>query len=131
MPPIKLLVVDDDVDFLDELQESLQAEGYEVAVCSDGDSALQAALKLKPDLALLDLKMRGESGFQIAERLRKAAETKNIPIIAMTGFYTRVEHETLMKICGIDVCLIKPFQENVLKQKIASVLKQAKEGHWF
>lgn len=129
MPPIKLMIVDDDADFLDELQESLQAEGYEVAAISDGDSALQAALESKPDLVLLDLKMRGKSGFQVAEGLRKAAATKNIPVIAMTGFYTKAEHERLMKICGIDICLIKPFQENVLKQKIASVLKKPESEH--
>lgn len=127
MTRTKLLIVDDDEDFLGELKESLTLEGYDVASFTDGNSALKAAPDLQPDLVVTDLKMRGKSGFQVAEELRQTETTKNIPIIAMTGFYTKTEHEKLMKICGIDVCLIKPFTADVIKRRIALILKQRKE----
>lgn len=127
MSQMKIMIVDDDEDFLDELQESLRLEGYEAATFTTGASALKAARKSKPDLAILDLKMRGKSGFQVAEALRGMEETKNIPIIAMTGFYTQAEHGKLMKTCGINFCLIKPFTVAVVKHKIALILMQLKK----
>lgn len=105
----KIMVVDDDRKFLDEISRVLTLSGYDTIVFSDGNSALEEAIKIKPDVILLDLKMEGTSGFKIADQLRRSPEAGQISIIATTGFYIEKEHHLLLKMCGIKKCLIKPI----------------------
>ena len=105
----KVLIVDDDVEFLDELKETLVLTGYDVTGISDGASAVKAARVGKPDVIVLDLRMHAMSGFEVADRLKGSPETARIPVIAMTGYYTLKEHSWLMNFCGIKKCLKKPF----------------------
>ncbi len=122
MTNAKIMIIDDDKDFLDELRESLSLGGYEVSAFTDGAAAVNAASRIQPDLVILDLKMRGKNGFQVAEEMKLREGMEEIPIIAMTGYFTRAEDETHMKACGISLCLIKPFTENVVKHKVALLL---------
>ncbi|HOO78090.1 MAG TPA: response regulator [bacterium] len=124
MNPATIFIIDDDEDFLDELRESLRLEGHRVEAFSDGNKALGAMLRLRPDLVVVDLKMRGLNGFQVVEEMRNRPATGEVPVIAMTGYYTRVEHGRLMKLCGIDSCMIKPFSTELLNRRIALTLKK-------
>ena len=105
----RVLVIDDDEEFLEELKELLAQTGYEVSDISDSSIALKVARETRPDVILLDLRMRRTSGFEIADGLKRFLETERIPVIAMTGFYTMKEHSWLMNFCGIKKCLKKPF----------------------
>ena len=120
----KIMVVDDDREFLEELKETLSLSGYDAAVFSNGATALKMVRKIKPDIILLDLKMKGKNGFQVADELKRSAETAHIPIIAMTAFYTEKEHTILMDMCGIQTCLIKPFSSLDVISKIEDALKE-------
>ncbi len=119
----KILLVDDDADLIEELADSLNAAGYEVETFTDGDEAIRAASRIRPDIALLDLKMKGISGFRVAEEIRKIELLADIPIIAMTGYYTREEDQKLMKQCGIQACLFKPFSAATAARKLRSMLQ--------
>ncbi len=119
----KVLIVDDDKEFLEELKETLSATGYEVTGVSESVSALKVARTVKPDIILLDLRMRSMSGFEIADGLKRLQETAAIPVIAMTGFYTMKEHSWLMNFCGIKKCLKKPFNPLDVIAEIESALK--------
>ena len=121
----KIMIVDDDKIFLEELKAMLTSRGYQVKKFSDGDASLQMVTKIKPDVILLDLKMKRKSGFQVAEELKQLPEAANIPIIAMTGFYTEGQNPMLMKIFGMTTCLIKPFTPEQLINQIESVLVQS------
>ena len=122
----KVLLVDDDADLLVELADSLEAAGYKVETFSDGEEALEAAGRLVPDIALVDLKMKGKSGFQVAEEIRRIEPVADIPIVAMTGYYTRPEDEKLMKKCGIEACLYKPFSAETAARRLNSILRSRK-----
>lgn len=126
MPGKKIMVVDDDKEFLEELTEMLVSSGYEALPVNDSTSVLGVACSAKPDLILLDLKMGGMDGFQVTEALKQAPGTEHIPIIAMTGYFTKDEHPKLVAMCGMDACLIKPFNPLDVICKIEAVL--AKEG---
>ncbi len=117
------MIVDDDAELLAELSEALRSGGFRVSAFTDGARALFAAAKRPPAVILLDLKMRGCNGFQVAGLLKKDPRTSGIPIIAMTGHYTEQEHERLMKSCGMRACLLKPFTAEVAIQKIAMVMR--------
>jgi DNA-binding response OmpR family regulator len=105
----KVIIVDDDKEFLEEMTETLLSSGYDTISFSDGKRVLEDAPKIKPDVILLDLKMDGMNGFKIANELRRSSEIRKTPIIAITGFYTEKKHRLLIKICGIKKCLIKPI----------------------
>lgn len=118
----KIMVVDDNKEFLEELTELLTLSDYDTEVFTSGMSALKEADKVKPDLILLDLKMNGKSGFQVAEELKEIPGVASVPIIAMTGYYTEKEHAMLMKVCGIKACLTKPFNPLDVITKIEELL---------
>ncbi|MBI3601438.1 MAG: response regulator transcription factor [Candidatus Omnitrophica bacterium] len=124
----RIMVVDDDVELLEELKELLSASNYEVEVMPNSALAFEVACELKPDLVLLDLKMKPKSGFQLADELHNSFKTKAIPIIAITGFFTEKEHVLMMKMCGIKHALLKPFNPPDLIAKIESVLEESKSS---
>lgn len=119
----RILIVDDDREFLRELEQGLCACGYETIAFTDGDSILKSAGGLRPDAILLDLRMGDRTGFQVANRLSFYRRTARVPIIAMTGFYTGREHAILMDICGIRSCLLKPFSIEQAAAEIEAVLE--------
>ena len=117
------MLIDDDKDFLKEMSEILKLSGYEVFLFSDSTNATIEAISLKPDLILLDLKMDNKSGFKVADELRLTKATKDIPVIAITGVFTKEEHKLLMKVCNIRESLIKPIKPLDVINKIENILK--------
>ncbi len=124
----RILVVDDDKEFLEELKETLVLSGYEVKAVQEASEAFGAAAKTKPDLILLDLKMKGMTGFEVAHKLKNFDNTMGIPIIAMSGFFTAEEDDTLLSFFEIHNYLRKPFHPLDIITKIESVLKENKRN---
>lgn len=102
------MVIDDDREFLEELCELLVLSGYEMVPVNDSAAALQIAVSEKPRVILIDLKMPGKSGFQLAEEFRGMAQLEQVSVIAMSAFF-KEEYKPLLNICGIKRCLKKPF----------------------
>ncbi|MFA5339289.1 MAG: response regulator [Candidatus Omnitrophota bacterium] len=105
----KVMIVDDDTEFLEELNETMSMSGYEIIPVNDSVAAVEIASRTKPDLIILDLKMPGRSGFQLAEEIRRLPELEKTPIIAMSSFF-KEEYAFLLSIFGIKKCLKKPFK---------------------
>ena len=116
----KIMIVDDNREFLDEMTEMLQLNGYEVFPFSIATRVVKDAGRIQPDIILLDLKMDKLSGFKIADELSKFPETSHIPVVAVTGFYTQKEHQLLMRVCSIKDCLMKPIDP----ERVVSVIEQ-------
>jgi DNA-binding response OmpR family regulator len=119
----KILLVDDDKEFLEELEETLVLSGYEVKAINEASEAFGAAAKIRPDLILLDLKMKGMTGFEVAHKLKNYDNTMGIPIIAMSGFFTAEEDDTLLSFFEIHNYLRKPFHPLDIITKIEAVLR--------
>lgn len=119
----KVMIVDDDSEFLTELKEILDLSGYEVTQIADPKAVVREAVDRQPDVILLDLKMEGLNGFEVADQLKHTEKTSQVPIIAMTGFYTEEEHMSLMNICGIQRCILKPFNPLDVISAIEMALK--------
>jgi DNA-binding response OmpR family regulator len=81
----KILVTDDEPDFLTFLTAVLEDNGATVIRASSGDEAIKLALEKKPDLITLDLSMPGKSGIETFEELRKNDVTSSIPVCIITG----------------------------------------------
>jgi DNA-binding response OmpR family regulator len=115
-----ILIVDDNESLLSELENVLNAHGFKVSSISNSEFAVEAARKIIPDVILVDIKMGKLSGFQMADRLNRIDETAHIPVIAMTGVFTREKDIELMNICGIKKCLIKPFSPEEMLSAVDS-----------
>lgn len=122
----KIMIVDDDREFLEELRETLTLSGYELVAVNDATLVLELASSVKPDLILLDLRMPQKSGFQVADELRHISEVAHIPIIAMSA-YLKDDYTSLLNICGIKKCLRKPFHPLDVIGQIEEVLAEGRK----
>jgi two-component system alkaline phosphatase synthesis response regulator PhoP len=82
----KILLVDDDADFVTSTKTVLESEHYEVIIAVNGDDGLRKAREEKPDLILLDIIMPVEDGFTAAEQLKKDLQLADIPVLMLTSY---------------------------------------------
>jgi len=81
----KILYVEDNEDNVYMLRRRLAKHGYEMIVAEDGAKGVEAAIREKPDLILMDLTLPVLSGWEAAQQLKACAQTKPIPIIALSA----------------------------------------------
>ena len=84
----RILLIDDDADFLEATKTILESKLYEVMVASEGDEGLRKAREKNPDLILLDVIMPVKDGFTAAEQLKKDPQLSKIPVLMLTAFAT-------------------------------------------
>lgn len=115
-----VMVIDDDLDFIGELKESLVLSGYSVSA-ADAATAMRKVARIRPDVILLDLKMEAVSGLDILERLRARVETRDIPVVVISGFFDEGRDYSLLNYFNISHYLRKPFAPFDLLRKIEAV----------
>jgi two-component system, OmpR family, alkaline phosphatase synthesis response regulator PhoP len=82
----KVLMIDDDPEFVDAITNILDAKGYNVVSAGDGKDGVAKAKQEKPDIILLDVMMTTKSeGFDVARELSKDANLKGTPVVMLTG----------------------------------------------
>ncbi len=111
--PRRVLVVDDNVDAARTLAELLSLDGHEAHVAHDGPSAVEAARRLHPDIAILDIGLPGFSGLEVARRLRADPSVEGVLLVALSGW---VQPEDLVRSreAGFDHHLAKPVGASTL-----------------
>ena len=86
MPGDKILIVDDDQDFLQLLEFDLKKNGYEVISAFNGEEGIEKAKTAGPALIMVDIKMPKMDGYTFVRRLKKDNQTKDIPVIVLTSY---------------------------------------------
>jgi diguanylate cyclase (GGDEF)-like protein len=124
--PDMILVADDDEDIVRFVEVNLRLEGFEVATAFDGEQALHNAYDLDPDLILLDVMMPKVDGYEVCQRLRSDARTKNISIIMLTAKSLSADKVVGLTV-GADDYMIKPFDPVELVARVKSALRRSKE----
>jgi DNA-binding NtrC family response regulator len=112
----RLLIVDDDAEFVESLRASLVALGYEIDRSSHGADALMAIRLVRPDVVLLDIRMRGLSGVEVLKRIR--AMDSSIPVIMVTAADDPVLIRETREI-GAYGYLVKPIELHRLARMVA------------
>jgi two-component system response regulator MprA len=115
-----VLIVDDDQKVLEMLRRTLAYDGYTVLTAADGQAALQVAQEQRPDLVVLDWRMPGLDGIEVAQRLKAADGT---PILMLTARGT-VEDRVLGLDSGADDYLVKPFAPAELLARLRALLRR-------
>jgi signal transduction histidine kinase len=113
----RVLVVDDNVDVANTLSMLLALQRHEVRVVHDGPAALDVARDFRPDVVLLDLGLPVMDGFELARRFRQQPETKDVLLVALTG-YARDDDRRRSKDAGFDLHLVKPVRLDELQAAI-------------
>lgn len=121
---VRILAVDDSPDILSIVQRGLQRRGYEVVACSDGESALRAFSRERPDLVVLDLLLPDVDGVDLCCQMQEIVETPVIMLTSRDGVADRVEGLR----AGADDYLVKPFAMEELVARIEAVLRRRPAG---
>ncbi len=119
----RILIVDDEVEFLEDLREYLGENGYEAVAATDGEAALSAARQQAPDLVILDVRMPGMSGLEVCRRLRQG--NADLPVIFLSALHQDVDKVRGLETGGDDY-IAKPFSAIELLARIKSLLRRAK-----
>jgi DNA-binding response OmpR family regulator len=111
----RVLIVDDEPDFVELLREFLTAKGYEVAVASDGEEALRKVKEDRPHLVLLDVRMPRMSGLEVLKQLREIDH--EVGVIMVTAVDEEETGREALKLGAFDY-LIKPLDLKYLERSL-------------
>lgn len=125
----KILLVDDDADFVESTKTVLESKPYEVVVAVNGEEALRKAKDEKPDLILLDIIMPVEDGFTAAEHLKKDQQVAKIPVVMLTSYSAKGSGTAIPRGSGYTLeaedYIEKPVSPDVLLATVDKYLKKA------
>jgi len=117
-----ILVIDDDESLRDTIAVMLEQEGFRAVQAADGRTGFEKAVTIKPDLALVDLRLPGMSGAEICKQLRAAQAPT--PIIVLSALGEEIDKVLLLEI-GADDYVVKPFGARELLARIRAVLRRS------
>ncbi len=128
MANAKIMIVDDDPDYINVVKTILEREQYTVVTAGDKTEGMEKIRIEKPDLAILDVMLNAwQDGFEMSRQLKKDPEFKNMPVLMLTavenrtgiGFKSTAGDPTWLP---VDVFLDKPVEPEVLLSEIKKLL---------
>jgi DNA-binding response OmpR family regulator len=122
----EILLVEDDENFGEVLKSFLEMQGWSVNLCNDGDKGYAAFRTQEYDLCLLDVMMPNKDGFTLATEIRK--HNNFLPLVFITA--KSQKHDVLQGFeIGADDYITKPFDSEILVQKIKALLRRVSNGN--
>lgn len=118
--PLRVLVVDDTADSVLSFIMLLEASGHQVETASDGPTGLQAAIRFRPEVVLLDIGLPGLNGYEVARRIREQSHLAGIVLIALTGYGQDSDRDASLQ-AGFDYHLVKPARIEQIQEILTRV----------
>lgn len=115
-----ILVVEDEMKIARLVRDYLEDAGFDVIVVGDGEAALASARGSKPDLVVLDLRLPGRDGLDVARELRRSS---SVPIVMLTARGDEADRIVGLEL-GADDYIVKPFSPKELAARIRAVLRR-------
>ncbi|MFQ3675652.1 MAG: response regulator [Endomicrobiia bacterium] len=122
----KVLIAEDEDDLRNLVKIYLEPYDVEVLEASDGEEAVEFAKKHKPDMVITDNNMPGLTGYEVLQKLKGATETRNIPVVMVTGKKFDQEMQMLIKFDAADF-IQKPYEEDKIVAVVKKVLGDIKK----
>ncbi len=129
----RLLMIDDDPDFVEGIRSILEKADYEVDVAYNPKDGFEALLKKPPDLLLLDIMMgRGAEGVMLARKIRKDPKLREIPVLIITGIREQIAflfpgEPVHPRFVPVDELVEKPVEPKFLLDRVSALLAAAEE----
>ena len=123
----RVMLVDDDAAVRSAVSGALAGEGYDVACLGDAEEALRQALAEPPSLVLLDVTMPRLDGWELCEILRRQSQTREVPVLFITGRTDVRDRITAMQVGGTDF-ISKPFHAKDLRAKVRALVGRETGG---
>ena len=125
----KILLVDDDADFVESTRTVLESKPYDVIVAQNGDEGIKKAREASPDLIILDIIMPVKDGFTAAEQLKKDPQLSRIPTIMLTAFAEKHAEASMPVSRGLNLEAEDYIEKPVTPEELlARVEKQLKKS---
>lgn len=119
-----VLIVDNEPIIVKLIRDILTQSGYDTLEATNGKQGVALAIKKKPDLILMDIQMPVMDGLQATRILKGNAQTRKIPIIAVTAYAMKGDVDKILK-AGCDACLAKPFGIRAFLETVAQYLPES------
>ena len=114
----RILITDDQREFVEVMKTRFEKEGYEIATAYDGEECLKKVKAEPPDLIIMDITMPKMDGYTVVRGIKADEKIKDIPIIILTG---RDQMEDIFKMEGVKEYVVKPFEYEDLLEKIKKI----------
>ena len=121
--PLRILIVDDNVDTVLSFSMLLKETGNEVRTAHDGPTAVKIAMEYIPDVVLLDIGLPGLNGYEVAKQIRNQPSLKNVVLVALTGYGLESDRQASIE-AGFSYHLIKPAKLDQVRKILANVAAQ-------
>jgi two-component system, OmpR family, response regulator len=123
----RVMLVDDDAAVRSAVSGALAGEGYDVDCLGDAEEALRQALAEPPAVVLLDVTMPRLDGWELCEILRRQSQTREVPVLFLTGRTDVRDRITAMQVGGTDF-ISKPFHAKDLRAKVRALVGRETGG---
>ncbi len=118
----KILIVDDDANMVSSLKRLFKKDlSFEVDVAYDGFEAGIKLLLFKPDVIILDMKMPGMNGYEVAQKVKRSPNCVHTSIIGVSAYFEEADKKRLLDI-GVDACIDKPFNSDALLDQVHALM---------
>lgn len=121
----KILVVEDNSINMRLIKMTLGNKGYSLLEATDGEEALAVAVKERPDLIIMDVRLPKVNGLEVTRRLRQTSGLSQIPILALTAAAMKGNREEAIE-AGCDAYIPKPINTRQLPEVVAEMLRRGR-----
>ena len=126
--PKKILIVEDNPQNMKVELMALKPHGYTLLQATDGEEALQIAVRDKPDLIIIDIQLPKVSGLEVTGRLRQIPDFSHLPILAITAYAMGEDKKKAIE-AGCDAYLSKPINTRELPKVVAEMLSAGEDDN--
>ena len=120
----RILIADDEPNIVISLEYLMKREGYEVSIARDGQEAIDAILRERPHLVLLDVMMPVKTGFDVCQEVRATESVKDTLILMLTAKGRDTDVAKGLGV-GASAYMTKPFSTKEMAQKVREMLEPA------
>lgn len=121
---IRVLLIEDERNVAELYRLKLSLDGYDVIVAENGEEGLNKALKLKPEVIFLDIKMPKMDGFEVLKILRESPQTKKVPVIILSNFDEQDLIEKGLTLGANEYLIKSQFTPEGISNKVKDWLKE-------
>ncbi|MCX5782233.1 MAG: response regulator [Elusimicrobia bacterium] len=120
----KILIIDDEPDFIKVAVARLEMEGYSVVQAADGLSGLDMMQTEKPDMVILDVMLPGINGYEVCHRAKLSEAIRDIPIVIFTASVEALPASKTAQEIGVSGFILKPYKVKELLQEVKRILNE-------